>query len=89
MSKHWKMVGVSYGRVEGRIKDPEGNGNPIREPMESTEMDIGEFSETEQETEYHTGLELDTPLPAHMNKTWIFFLHVGPQQLEGRLSLKL
>lgn len=45
---------------------------PTRGPIDSTKMDIGEFSETEPATENHTVLELDTPLPTHMYKTWFF-----------------
>jgi hypothetical protein len=41
----------------GRIKDPEGDVNPTRGPIESAKMDFWEFLETEPATENHTGLE--------------------------------
>jgi hypothetical protein len=46
-AKHWTEIGDSYGRVEGRIEDPEGDRNSIERLRESTNRDLKELSEAE------------------------------------------
>jgi hypothetical protein len=38
--KHWKEVRDPYGRVRGRIEDPEGNRNPTGRPTMSTNLGV-------------------------------------------------
>jgi hypothetical protein len=40
----------TYGRVEGKIKGPEVDGNPTERPTESTHLDPWELSESESPT---------------------------------------
>jgi hypothetical protein len=44
-----------YGRLWGRIADPEGDRNSTGRPRESTNMDPWELSETKPPTKKHTG----------------------------------
>jgi hypothetical protein len=43
-----------YGRVRGRIEDPEGDSNPTRRPTVSTNLDLWELPETEPPTKKNT-----------------------------------
>jgi hypothetical protein len=58
----------SYGRVEGRIKDPEIDENPIGSPTESTNLQAWELSESKPPTKEHTHTSWNelTPLPSQL-----------------------
>ena len=54
-AKHWAEIRNSYGRAEGKIKDPEWDGNLTGKPTTgSTNLDPWQFSETEPITKEHT-----------------------------------
>ena len=47
------LNGNPYGRVRGRIKAAEGNGNPIRRPTVSINLDPWKISETDLQDKEH------------------------------------
>jgi hypothetical protein len=50
---HWTEVREPYGRVRRRIEDAEGDGNPIRKPTVSTNINPWELSEIKLQTKEH------------------------------------
>ena len=59
------QVRDTYGRVEGKIKGPEVDGNPTERPTESTNLDPWELSESEPPTKEHTWAEM-RPIGTHV-----------------------
>ena len=49
-TKHWTKVRDPYGRVRAKIEGAEGDGNLIRRPTVSTNLDPWELPETEPPT---------------------------------------
>jgi hypothetical protein len=50
---HWNEVGDPYGVTGGKIKEAEGEGDPIGRPAFSTNPDPWKLSETELPTRQH------------------------------------
>jgi hypothetical protein len=63
-AKHSTEIRDACGRAGGRTEGPEGKGNPVRKPTESTKLDPWELSETEPLSKEHTWA--GTRPPAHM-----------------------
>lgn len=61
IAKHWTEVGDSFGRIGGRFKGPEGDRNSTRRPIETTNLDPWQLSETESPTKEHTGAGVNPP----------------------------
>jgi hypothetical protein len=53
-TKHWTKVRDPYGRVRAKIEGAEGDGNLIRRPTVSTNLDPWELPETEPPIKEHT-----------------------------------
>lgn len=53
-AKLWTDVKDTYGRVEGSTEGPEGGGNTIRRPTESTSLGLWELVDTEPPIKEHT-----------------------------------
>ena len=51
---HWTEVGNQYGWIRGRIKEAEGEGDPIWRTSVSINLDTKELSETKAPTGQHT-----------------------------------
>jgi hypothetical protein len=62
-SQTWNGGQGPYGRVRGRIRDTEGDGNNIGRPTVSTNLDSWELPETKSPTKEHTGAALS---PRHI-----------------------
>jgi hypothetical protein len=85
-TKQWMKLGDCYGRIRGRFEGPEGDRNSKGRPTESTNLDPwGSQNLNHQPKNIH---RLDLGLPTHMQQLCIG-LHVGPKQLEQKLSQKL
>jgi hypothetical protein len=53
-ANHWIEIGNPYGRVRGRIERAEGDGEPIRRPAVSTNLDHSELPETKPKSNEQT-----------------------------------
>ena len=62
-ANHWTEVKDLYGRVRGRIKGAEGDGNPIGRATVRTNPDPLELSETKPPTKEHAQAGLRFPQP--------------------------
>jgi hypothetical protein len=51
---HWIEVRSQYGRVRGRVKRAEGDGNPIGRTTVSTNPDSSELPEAKPPSKEHT-----------------------------------
>jgi hypothetical protein len=68
---------------------PEENRNSTRRPTEATNLDWLQFSETNSQTKEINRLDQPPPYPCTCVADMQLGLHVGPEQLEWRLSQKL
>jgi hypothetical protein len=79
-AKQWMELEDSYERIGGRIIGSKGNRSSTGRPTESTNLDLWGFQSLNHQPKNMHGLDLG--LLPHM---WLS-LHIGPKQLEQRLS---